>query len=498
MSKDRKNIIIIGSGLAGLSSAIRLINQGHKVTILEKYHQAGGRLNQLKKDGYTFDMAPTFFSMSYEFNELLNDCNIKPLFEFQELNPLYHVYFRNSKKHYKLFREPEKLAYEFKDIEPNFEQKFKNYIEQAGELFHDTIDKIVKRNFNNFFSYLWSLMTVPPKHLPKLTRTFWKEVERHFESNEVKEIISLVSFFLGGTPFNTPAVYTLLSYTEFLHDGYHNVKGGMYNIVEGMVNYLKKHGVEFHYNVEIENYLNGKPNQVSSFIDKSGKEWTADVFLVNADAALFRGEIFRREKYKEQKLDKMQWTMAPFTMYIGIEGKLPELGQHNYFLGNNFKDYANKVFSKDFSTDKPYYYVNIPSKNNSEAAPENGEALFFLVPVPDLRMKNSWDDKEQFANDILNDFGKITGIDIKGKIKSKTILTPYDWQKSFNLYKGSGLGLGHDLKQMAWFRPKNHDEKYKNVFYTGASTVPGTGLPMAMISAKLTVEQITKHYGHLS
>jgi phytoene desaturase len=493
-----KRALIVGTGLAGLAAAVRLVNKGVKVTMVEKYHQAGGRLNQLKKEGYTFDLAPTFFSMSYEFNELLTDCNIKPLFEFQELNPLYHVYFRGSEKKYKLYREPEKLAIEFKDIEPDFEQKFKNYIEASGELFHDTIDKIVKRNFNSFFSYLWALIRVPPKHLPKLTRSFWSEVERHFDSNEVKEIISLVSFFLGGTPFNTPAIYTLLSYTEFMHDGYHNVKGGMYKIVEGLVSYLEKEGVEFNYNTEIENFTKNSKNNLSGFTDSNGKNWEADIFIVNADAALFRSQLFKQKAFSPEILSKMQWTMAPFTMYVGIEGKLEELGQHNYFLGNNFKGYANKVYSKEFGTEKPYYYVNIPSKNNTDAAPENGEALFFLVPVPDLRMKPDWTDKETFATEIIRDFGKITGIDIENRIKTKTILSPDQWETTFNLYKGSGLGLGHDLRQMAWFRPKNRDEQYKNVFYTGASTVPGTGLPMAMISAKLTVEQISKHYGLIS
>jgi phytoene desaturase len=220
--------------------------------------------------------------------------------------------------------------------------------------------------------------------------------------------------------------------------------------------------------------------------------------VVNADAALFRGEVFNRKNYTHKKLDKKQWTMAPFTMYVGVEKKLTELGQHNYFLGNDFRDYAKKVFTDKFGADKPYYYVNIPSKNNHEAAPEDGEALFFLVPVPDRRMKPDWSNKEQFGDEIIADFEQITGTKITDKIKTKTIASPVEWQDAFNLYKGSGLGLGHSLKQMAYFRPKNVDEKYNNVFYTGASTVPGTGLPMAMISAKLTVEQILKKNGYIS
>lgn len=494
----QKKVLIVGTGLAGLATAVRLVHHGFEVEFVEKFHQPGGRLNQLKKGGFTFDMAPTFFSMSYEFNQLLTDCQLTPLFEFQELNPLYQVFFRDSKNNYKLYREPEKLAKEFNEIEPNFEQKFKKYMEESGELFHDTIDKIVKRNFSNFWSYLWALATVPPKHLPKLTRSFWNEVEKHFDSREVKEIVSLVSFFLGGTPFNTPAIYTLLSYTEFMHDGYHNVKGGMYQIVEGLVSYLNNKGVHFHYNTEIKGFSKNQKGQLEFLTDTNGTEWKADIFVVNADAALFRGQVFKRPEFSAKKLKTKQWTMAPFTIYVGIEGKLDHLGQHNYFLGNNFKEYASKVYSQNFETNKPYYYVNIPSKNNPEAAPENCEALFFLCPVPDLRMRPNWDNKEQFADEIITDFEKISGFPIREKIKTLTILSPIDWEKTFNLYQGSGLGLGHKISQMAWFRPKNTDEKFKNVFYSGASTIPGTGLPMTMISAKLTVEQILKRYGSVS
>jgi phytoene desaturase len=493
-----KTAIIIGTGLAGLASGIRLQKEGYRVKFFDKFHQAGGRLNEISKDGFIFDMAPTFFSMSYEFEELLKDCNIEPLFEFQELDPLYSVYFRNTKKKYRLYRDPEKLAKEFAEVEPDFEKKFRAYMEDAGGLFHDTINKIVKRNFNSFWSYAWALMTVPPKHLPKLLRNFWNHVNRYFESNEVREIVSLVSFFLGGTPFDTPAVYTLLSYTEFIHDGYHNVKGGMYRIVEGMEKYLIENGAEFRYNIEVNGFEANGNKMLGAFKSNEGELLDGDVFIVNGDAALFRGEVFKRSAFSEQKLHKKQWTMAPFTMYVGIEGKLPALDQHNYFLGNNFKRYAQTVFTEQFGGEKPYYYVNVPSKNNNSAAPEGDEALFFLCPVPDKRKIPEWKNKEQFADEIIEDFGNITGVDIRNRIKTKVVLSPDEWETAFNLYKGSGLGLGHSLTQMAWLRPKNVDEQFKNVFYTGASTIPGTGLPMAMISAKLTVEQIVKRYGPVS
>ncbi|MDD3568763.1 MAG: phytoene desaturase, partial [Bacteroidales bacterium] len=196
-----------------------------------------------------------------------------------------------------------------------------------------------------------------------------------------------------------------------------------------------------------------------------------------------------------EKLDGKKWTLAPLTMYLGVKGKIDGLEVHNYFLGQNFEEYSSGIFKNRVSLEKPYYYVNVPSRANPEHAPEGSEAIFILCPVPDLRYKPNWDDSETIANNIISDLSERIDFDIQGNLVSKTILTPKNWEKMFNLYRGSGLGLAHDLNQIGYFRPHNTDEKFKNLFYVGASTIPGTGLPMAVISSRLTTEQIVKRYG---
>ncbi len=322
----------------------------------------------------------------------------------------------------------------------------------------------------------------------------WAEMERHFDSQEVKVIFSLVAFFLGATPYDTPAVYSLLSYTEMVHDGYHNVKGGMYKIVEGLLQEFKKAGIKITYNTEIVDFVE-KDGELDYLVDNKGKRWDADIFVVNADAAAFRHWVFKRPKFTEEKLDKMKWTLAPFTMYVGVNGKIDGLHHHNYFLGTNFKEYAGKIFKNSISLSKPYYYVNVNSKHNPDSAPEGCENLFILCPVPDLRYKPDWSDREELADNILTDLSERAGYDIKGNLATLTIMDPIDWQKAFNLYKGSGLGLAHDLNQIGGFRPKNYDEKFGNVFYVGASTTPGTGLPMVVVGSRLVTERIMKKYG---
>jgi len=486
-----KSVLVVGAGIGGLATALRLAKKGYKVEIIEKNIQAGGRLNQLKKDGFTFDTGPSFFSMSYEFTDFAKDCNIQLPFKYFALDPLYTVNFSKNPKTYHLYKDIHKLAEQFKDVEPDFERKMLKYLDKSKRLFHDTVDTVIKSNYNSVLSYLITLMKVNPVHLPVLFRSFWQQVSKYFSSEDAKQILSLVAFFVGRTPFDTSAVYSLLSYTEFMHDGYYNVEGGLYKIVEGIVEELKKENVTITYNTEIVDYI-ANNDKLEYLIDRNNKKWTADIIVINSDAAVFRGRVFKRPEFSDEKLDKKEWTMGTLTIYLGIKCKLPQVHHHNYYLGDNFKEYAKKVFRNTGTIQKPYYYVNVVSKNNPDCAPKDSESLFFVCPVPDLRYKPNWDDRDTIVDSIIADFSAKINQDIRPEIVSKTVYTPIDWQNQFNLHRGSGLGLSHDLLQIGGFRPKNFDEVFKNVFYVGASTVPGTGLPMAMISSKLACQRIEK------
>lgn len=491
-----KSVLIVGAGIGGLATALRLAKKGYQVEILEKNEQAGGRVNRISKDGFTFDTGPSFFSMSYEFEEFARDCGIRLPFNYQAVDPLYSVNFRNNPHTFLLYRDISRLALQFENIEPDFTDKMERYLSKSQDIFDSTIDIVVRQNFDSLRDYFSKLMKVNPTLLPVLFSSFWKHVTHYFSSAEARQIISLVSFFLGRTPFDTSAVYSLLSYTEFRHDGYFNVEGGMYKIIEGMVDELKKAGVKITYHTEITG-AKFTDRQLTALTDQQGEQHQADIIVVNADAAAFRGKIFNRKAFSTRRLDKMDWTMGVMTLYIGVDCKLPQVHLHNYYLGNNFRNYAGKVFRSSRLAETPYYYVNVISRLNPECAPEGAEALFFVVPVPDLRFKPNWDDREEIANEILSDFSIRVGQDICSHIISGTVYTPLDWESRFNLYRGSGLGLAHNMMQVGAFRPRNYDEVFRNVFYTGASTVPGTGLPMAIIGSRLTLERIEKNTTNL-
>jgi phytoene desaturase len=485
-----KKALIVGTGLGGLATALRLSRRGYDVEMVEMYKQAGGRLNQLRSEGFTFDMAPTFFSMSYHFDEFVRDAGIEMPFRFVKIDPLYHVNFRGSDRRFIIYRDLEKLTRQFEDIEPGFRERMERFLESSGKLFFDIEKGVLSKNFRSLPDFIFQMTRLPVKHVPKVLRSVWGEMSRHFTSYEVRVIFSLVSFFLGATPFDTPAVYTILSYTEMVHDGYHNVEGGMYRIVEGLLREADRAGIRIHYNVMITDF-DASDRRNRAFIDASGKRWEADIFVVNADAAMFRGRVFRRSGFSDERLDRMQWTLAPFTMYLGVKGRVENIHHHNYFLGErDYEQYSRGIFRNRVSLEKPYYYVNANAIFNPESAPEGCENLFILVPVPDLRFKPDWSDREQIADAVIKDLSQRTGHNIEANLLTRVILDPVAWQNMFGLYRGSGLGLGHKMTQVGGFRPSNRDERFSNVWYTGASTVPGTGLPMVMISSKLTVQRI--------
>lgn len=485
----KQTVLIAGAGLAGMATALRLAKRGYDVTILEKNESPGGRLNRLEQDGFTFDTGPTFFSMSYEFEEFAKDCGIELPFRYHAVDPLYTVNFGVDDNNYTLHRNLNKLASEFREAEPGFEVKMKHFLRKTGQLFHDSMDIVVRQNFDSAYDYFSKLSKVNKIHLPFVFSTVRKEVDNCFESEEVRQIMSLSAYFLGNSPEKTNGVYSLLSYTEFIYDGYHNVEGGMYEIVRGLEHELQKTGVRILCNREITDY-GSKEDKVTALKDKEGNTYRADHFIINSDALLFRSRILKRNKYNEKRLKKMDWSMGMMTIYVGLDCKLDQIALHNYYIGRKSDTHSMNNFGNSKIPESPYFYVNVPSRYNKTHAPEGCEALMFVVPVPNLLHKKEWNDAGYIAENILKEFSARIGMNILPHIRTKKIFTPESWQDRYNLYSGAALGLSHSMQQTGGLRPSNKDEKFVNLYYTGSSTVPGIGLPMAIISSRLTAERV--------
>ncbi|MCD6345828.1 MAG: phytoene desaturase [Bacteroidales bacterium] len=486
-------VLIVGAGLGGLTTALRLAKKGYQVSIVEKYKQAGGRLNQLRRNGFVWDIGPSRVSMSYVFKEFCDECGIDIPFKLIELENLYSINFKDNNKTYNVYKNLKKLSEEFKDLEPDLEKKIIAYLSKAGKIFEDTQDVYFKKNICCKIQNLVTLSRLPLKHVPKVLHSLWSTLGKYFDSNEVKETLNISSFFFGPSHKNTPSIFSSLSYIEMVHDGYYDVQDGMYKIVEGLLREVEKAGVEIVYNSEITGYI-GSKKHIYSLIDHTGEAHRADLYVINSDAAYFRNKVFERKKYRHHHLNKMHWTPAAFTIYLGLSKKIDELHKHHYFLGDD-----NKLFSADKYTNpddgfRPSYYVNVSSRSNPLNAPEGCESVSIYCPIPNHLKKSDWTNRDVIVDIIIKDLSSRIGVNVNSLIIEKIVFDPQDWENNFNLFKGSGFGLSHVRKQLGGHRPCNRDEKFRNVFYVGSSTIPGSGLPMSVISSKLVTERIVRSF----
>ncbi len=496
-----RSAVIVGAGLGGLATALRLSSQGYDVTVLEKNRSCGGRLNELEIDGFRFDVGPSFMSMTYELEELFSSCGLPNPLVLDRLDPLHQVYFHEYPTPFKIWSDPRRLAESLAELEPDLAPRINAYLDKARNFFHDTEYLAVKTNFDSPWGLAGKILNAPCQHLPAVIRNMWDHSGRYFRSEEVRVLFCLIAFFLGSTPYETAAMFSLLNYIEFRHNGYWTVRGGMYQLVRQLVAILQRRGVRFQTETTVTG-VRPEGGRVAAVTDEQGHEWPADIFVVNADAAVFRGKVLQRKKFSEQRLDRMDWSFAPFTIYLGVKGRAESLLHHNYFLGKvrdgEFERYAKSIFRSSELPGDLYYYVNVPSKWCPEFAPEGCESLFILCPSPDLRFKPDWPDREQIADRIIRDLSSRSGMDIPSRTIVRKVLTPTDWEEMFDLHRGSGLGLCHGMNQIGPLRPANKDEEFSNLYYAGASTVPGSGLPMVVISSKLVTERISKDHGPVS
>jgi len=489
--------LVVGAGIGGLTAAMRLVKSGYEVEIVEKFHQAGGRVNLLQEDGFTFDSGATMMGMSYELKEFERDCQIQLPFKMVELNPLFDVIFEGSPKPYRISKNLTRLGKEFDDLEKNFPDKAKKFLHASGRLFHDSFPLLFKKNISNFFEHFISIAQLPYKHFPRFFRPYWQELGKYFQSDKVKQILSLPALFNGSTPFEISSFFSFLSYNQMKFDGNYSIEGGVYQLVQSLIDELVKNNVKIHYNTEIIDFVS-ENNKIKHLIDKNSRKWHADLFLINADACVFRNKVLKHPAYDATALDKMNWSMAPFSIYLGLSCKLPQLSQNTCVINPSFKEYAGKNLKHLLALDKPYYYVNIPSKANPHLAPLGCEAVMIQCLVPNLKYKKSWVDKKSVAENIIQDLSYKISLDLESFVLYEKIQTPEDWEQNFGLWRGSGFGPSLKLNQIGGFRTKNYDEKFQNLFYCGASTIPGNGIPMVIISSKLACERIWKKFGAYS
>lgn len=484
----RKNIAIIGSGFSSLAAACYLAKEGNQVTVYEKNNTVGGRARQLHKDGFTFDIGPTWYWMPDVFEKFFGDFGKKPsdYYELIKLSPAYQVYF-GIEEFVTIADNLEEIATTFETIEKGSGSKLKAFIKEAKHNYDIAIKDLVYRPGLSPLE-LVTLETV--KKVNAFFSTISKDVRKRFKNKKLIQILEFPVLFLGAKPSNTPSFYSFMNYADFGLGTFHP-KNGMYSVILAMQALAIELGVTIHTSCSVEKITvtNGK----ASSLIVNGKEHTADVILSGAD--YHHSETLLEPKYRaysEKYWEKKIFAPSSLLFYVGFNGKVENVEHHSLFFDVDFDVHANAIYDDPKWPEDPLFYASFPSKTDQNSAPEGKEAGIFLIPLaPGLEDTPAL--RENYFNKIIHRLETLTQQEIHSKVLFKESFCVNDFIKEYNSYKGNAYGMANTLMQTAFLRPKLMSKKVKNLYFTGQLTVPGPGVPPALISGKLVADLIQKY-----
>lgn len=482
-----KNIRIIGSGFSSLAAACYLAKEGHEVTIHEKNATIGGRARQLKKEGFTFDIGPTWYWMPDVFERFFADFGKKPsdYYELIKLSPAYRVYF-GEMDFISIADNPDAIIAEFEKEEPGSGATLKEFIDEAKSNYDIAIKDLVYRPGES------PLELVTPQTMMKMGQFFGnisRDIRKRFKNKKLVQLLEFPVLFLGAKPSDTPSFYSFMNYADFGLGTWHP-KNGMYSVILAMEQLAKELGVKIETNATIEKI--GVENGKANYLEVNGKILPADIIVSGAD--YHHSETLLDEKYRnysEQYWKKRTFAPSSLLFYVGFDKKIANAEHHTLFFDCDFDVHAKDIYDNPKWPDEPLFYASFPSKTDKEAAPESKEAGIFLIPLaPGL--EDTPELREKYFDKIISRLEKLTQQKVRENIIFKESFCVNDFIKEYNSYKGNAYGLANTLLQTAFLRPKLKSSKVKNLFFTGQLTVPGPGVPPALISGKLVSGLIEK------
>jgi phytoene desaturase len=477
--------------MGSLAAAIRLAAKGFEVEVFEKNDQLGGRMGRLETGGFTFDTGPSLLLMTDTYRELFAFAG-RDLDDYVRLIPLdgqYRVTFGDGDT-LTIRRTLPELIKELERIEPGVTPRFYRFLEDACNKYRIGRSEFVERDFEgarDFFGL---------RNLRLLLRTralnnYYRSVSRFFRTDKLRQAFSLQTMYLGLSPFEAPAVYSLLPYTELAEDGLWFPEGGMYSLIEAMERLATELGVTFHLNSPVEEVVVSKGR--ASSVRVGGEEIGADAVLVGADLPYAYRELLggsADKDFKWRKREKLEYTASALMLYLGVDRRLDHMLHHNFYLSGRYKENFEAIFRDHRFPDDPSFYAVVPSRTEPRLAPEGMESLFVLVPVPHLGEQVDWErDGTAFKERIYELLEKRCGVK-RDRVVFERVRTPLDWRSEYNLEEGAAFGLGHGILQVGYFRPPMVSKGVEGLYFVGASTRPGTGVPLVTIGARLVADRI--------
>jgi len=487
--KSKKNICVVGSGFSGISSATYLASQGHNVFVLEKNSKLGGRARQFSSKGFTFDMGPSWYWMPDVFEKYFKDFdkNINEYLNLKRLDPSYRVFFDD----------------EIIDIPANYES-LKELLEGMEEGSGDKLDEFLKQAEKKYKVGIENLVYKPglsvKEFINKETLTgvlqldvfqnMHKHIRKYFKNEKIIKLLEFPILFLGATPKNTPALYSLMNYAD-IKLGTWYPEGGMHKIVEAMVNLAEEKGVKFYTNEEVKklSYL----NREITYVITTKKTYDADYVICSGDYHHFDQNILDEKfrNYSESYWDKRVLAPSSLLFYIGLDKKLKKVLHHCLFFDKDFEKHAEEIYTTPRWPSEPLFYASFTSKSDSTVAPKGHENMFLLMPTaPDLEDNKII--RERYFDLIISRLEKLTNQNIKDHIVYKKSYAIRDFKKDYHSFKGNAYGLANTLFQTAILKPSLKNKKLKNLFFCGQLTVPGPGVPPSLISGNVVASEVLK------
>lgn len=484
--------LVIGAGIGGLAIAARLARDGYQVTLLEKNARPGGRTAVLEQDGFRFDTGPTLFLMPAVFAETYAALGerMEDHLELFRIDPTYRIHFHDGKT-LDLTADLIDMREQLEAIEPGSFEAFLRFLSEGYRHYHVSLDRFVGRNFRSLLEYF------SPANLPLIVQLkalvkHYSNTSRYFRSPRLRAAFSFQNMYLGVSPYDALATYSLLQYTE-LAEGVWFPRGGMYRVIESLAAIAEGLGVRFRYNTPVTRIeVNGA--QATGVVLADGERLSADVLVANADLPYVYSDLLPNDG-TTARLARKRYTSSALMFYWGVTGGHSEtLRHHNVFLSEHrYRASFDRIFRDLTLPDEPSFYICVPNRTDPAMAPPDGDSLMVLVPVGhiDDQKPQDWTALLQRArSSVLERLATLGVHNLSERTAFEKIIGPQEYLSALNLVKGSAFGLSHNFMQVGYLRPQNRHARYSNLYFVGASTHPGTGLPLVLLSARLVEERI--------
>ena len=487
-----KRIVVIGSGFAGLAAATSLADAGYSVTILEKNSIPGGRARKFEQDGFLFDMGPSWYWMPDVFDQYFARFGkkVSDYYELIRLDPSYAVHFGPDD----IMEVPAKLddLYAMFDrYEPGSAKNLRKFLAEAEYKYQVGMQEFVHKPGHSIMEFA-DLRVLKSLFRLQMFSSLSSHVEKLFQHEQLRELLKFPVLFLGATPENTPAMYSLMNYADIALGTWYP-RGGMHKIVEGMVTLAREKGVELVLEQEVRQIY--VPNGHATKVVTQDQEYEADVVIGGADYHHVEQNLLEASKrqYSEKYWNKRVMAPSSLLFYLGINKKVSGLHHHNLFFDRDFTQHAYEIYEKPQWPSDPLFYVCAPSITDSSVAPEGHENLFVLIPLaPNLEDTEAL--REKYFHMVMDRLEKLTGQSVREHIVYKRSYAHRDFKEDYHAYKGNAYGLANTLLQTAFLKPKLRSKKVSNLFYTGQLTTPGPGVPPSLISGQVVAAEIMKQY----